>query len=237
MGPTLHNASKVLMGSTQSSDRTVGCYDSDPATFIAGLATRLKSDGKLSLSSGDGSLIGVSAGKSLSDIKKTAVVRCGNRVPLQLPGYAYLVKDELTFHTKRNVVVSIEFVDGGAAAGSEVVTLTGDDDEGYLISLDMDVLSTATQCKAALDADAPTAALIDTVITGTAGNAQAAFAEDVIDTVPVIGAAVRVNNTTGKAIYASGTLTGAQYASGVLTGVQEDATEVPVAVIDMGGGL
>lgn len=233
----MHDATKVLLGSTQSSDKDVSAYPSDPASFPAGLAVRLGSTGGLSLSSGDGSLVGVSLGKSLSDHKKTAVVRSGNRVPLQLPGWAYLVKDELTFHKKRNVVVSIEFVDDGATAGSEVVTVTGDDDAGYLISLDMDALSTATQCKAALDGDEDAAALIDTVITGTAGNTQAAFAEDVIDTEPVIGAAVRVNNSTGKAIYASGTLTGACYASNVLTGVQEDETEIPVAVIDMGGGL
>jgi hypothetical protein len=183
-------------------------------------------------------LIGISLGKNLSDtVAKTDVCRAGNLVPLKLPGWAYLVKDELTFHTKRNVVVSIEFVDGGATAGAEVVTVSGDDDEGWLISLNMDALSTAAECKAALDGDADALALIDTVITGTAGNTQAAFAEDVIDTVPVVGAAVRVNSTTGKAIYASGTLTGALYASNVLTGVEDDATEVPVAVIDMGGGL
>lgn len=233
----MHDPTKMLMGATQSSDREVTAEAADPASFPAGLAVRrTTTEGSLSLSSGQ--LIGISLGKSLSDTKKTAVCRVGNRVPLQLPGWAYLTKDELTFHTKRNVAVSIEFVDDDAVAGSEEVTVTGDDDEGYLISLNMDVLSTATQCKAALDGDEDAAALIDTVISGTAGNAQAAFAEDVIDTAPVIGAVVRVHATTGKAIYGSGgAATGAHYASNVLTGVQEDATEIPVAVIDMGGGL
>ena len=233
----MHDASKVLLGSTGSSDRTVTCEAADPASFPAGLAVRRTStEGSLSLSAGR--LIGISAGKSLSDHKKTSVIRAGNKVPLQLPGWAYLAKDELTFHTKRNVVVSIEFVDDGATAGAEVVTVTGDDVEGWLISLSMDVLSTATQCKAALDGDADALALIETVITGTAGNAQAAFAEDVIDTVPVLGAAVRVHSTTGKAIYASGSLTGATYISHVLSGVSPwgDA-DIPVALIDMGGGL
>lgn len=232
----MHDATKTLLGSTESSDKEITAEVGNPATFPAGRAVRRNSAG-LGLASATGGLVGVSLGKSLSDTEKTAVCRVGNRVPLELPGYAYLVKDELTFHKKRDVVVSIEFVDGGAAAGAEVVTITGDDDEGYLISLDMDVLSTATQCKAALDADEDAAALIDTIITGTAGNAQAAFAEDVVDTAPVIGAAVRVNNTDGKAIYASGTLTGACYCSGVLTGIKEDATEIPVALIDMAGGL
>ncbi len=234
----MHDASKVLMGSTGSSDRTVTCEAADPASFPAGLAVRrTSSEGSLSLSAGK--LIGVSLGKSLSDTLKTSVARVGNLVPLQLPGWAYLVKDELTFHTKRNVVVSIEFVDGGATAGSEVVTVTGDDVAGWLISLNMDALSTGTQCKAALDGDEDASGLIETVITGTAGNAQAAFAEDVIDTVPVLGAAVRVHNTTGKAIYASGTLTGAVYLSHVLSGVDPEGlvSDIPVALIDMGGGL
>jgi len=231
----MHDANKVLMGSTESSDRVVTMHDADPATYLAGLAVRRPSGDGLSLSSGG--LIGVSLGKSLSDTKKTAVIRAGLRVPVQLPGWAYLVKDELTFHTKRNVVVSIEFVDGGATAGSEAVTVSGDDEEGWLISLDMDALSTATQCKAALDGDADALALIDTVISGTAGNTQAAFAEDVIDTVPVLGAVVRVT-TTGKVIYGSaGSATGAVFVSGVKTGVTEDATEIPVALVDMPGGL
>lgn len=233
----MHDASKVLMGATQSSDKEVSCHAADPASFPAGRAVRGKSDGSISLSSSDGQLLGISLGKSLSDTKKTAVCRVGNRVPLELPGWAYLVKDELTFHTKRNVAVSIEFVDTGTA-DEEAVTVTGDDESGYLISLSMeDGTSTATQCKTALDADEDAAALIETVITGTGSNTQDDFAEDVIDTAPVIGAAVRVNNSTGKAIYASGTATGAQYASGVLTGVQEDESEIPVALVDMGGGL
>lgn len=235
----MHDAMKVLLGATQSSDKDVTTENADPASFPAGLAVRrTTTEGSLSLSSGQ--LIGVSLGKSLSDHKKTAVCRTGNRVPLQLPGWAYLVKDELTFHKKVKTPVSIEFVDGGTA-GEEAVTVTteneGEDDEYKLISLSMDDgTSTATQCKAALDADEEAAALIDTVISGTAGNGQDDFAEDAIDTEPVIGAPVRVT-TTGKAIYAGGTLTGACYASNVLTGIAEDASEIPVAVIDMGGGL
>ena len=236
---TRHDASKVLLGSHGSSDFVSSCEDADPASFPAGRAVRGKSDGKLSLSSADGALIGVSLGVSLSDTKKTSVARAGNQIPLELSGFAYLAKDELTFYTKRNVAVSIEFVTGGTA-GSEEVTVTGDDDAGWLISLSMDDgVSTATQCKAALDADEDAAALIETIITGTAGNGQDDFAEDAIDGVlAVIGGAVRVSNTTGKAIAASGTLTGAFYASNAKNGVAMDGTEgTPVALIDMVGGL
>ncbi len=233
----MHDATKVLMGTTQSSDREVSCYASDPSDTPAGLAVRLADDATLSVTEADGELVGVSLGKSLSDTAKTDVCRAGNRVPLQLSGYAYIAHDELTFWTKRNVAVAIAFLDDGATAGAETVAVTGDDDAGYVITLHMDALSTATQCKAALDADEDAAALIDVFITGTAGNTQAAFALDDIDAEPVIGAAVRVSDTTGKAVSAGGTLTGACYSSGTLTGITEDASEVPVAVIDMAGGL
>lgn len=226
------------MGSVGSSDHDVSCEPSDPASFPAGRAVRRASTGALSLSSGDGQLIGVSLGKSLSDHKKTSVCRAGNKVPLELAGWAFLVQEDLTFYTKRNVAVAIEFLDTGTA-GAEAVTVTGDDDAGWLISLSMeDGVSTATQCKAALDGDADALALIDTVISGTAGDAQAAFAEDDIDgVIPVVGAAVRVSNSTGKAVNAGGSLTGASYAAGVLTGVAEDASEIPASSIDMAGGL
>jgi hypothetical protein len=167
------------------------------------------------------------------------VARTGNQIPLKLPGFAYLTKDELTFYTKRDVSVSIEFVDGGTA-GAEEVTVTGDDEAGYLISLSMDDgTSTATECKAALDADEDAAALIETVISGTAGNGQDDFAEEAIDgVVAPIGGAVRVHSTTGVAILSGGSATGAVYVSGPKTGVAMDGTEGGAyAYIDMGGGL
>lgn len=232
------DASKVLMGSHGSSDFQASCEPSDPATFTAGLAVRRKSTGELSLSSSDGPCIGVSLGEDLSDSTKTSVCREGNRIPLQLPSFATLVKADLTFSKKVAADVSIEFLDTGTA-GAEVVTVTGDADDGYLISVSMeDGVSTATQMKAAIDAEADALALIDTEISGTGSNAQSAFAEDAIDTaLPVIGAAVRVSNTTGQAVASSGTLTGACYVSGVMEGVKQDGSFIPVALIDMAGGL
>lgn len=223
------------MGAVGSSDRVASCEPSDPASFPAGRAVR-NNAGALSLSTGQ--IIGVSAGKSLSDTAKTAVIRVGNKVPLELAGWAYLTKEDLTFFTKRNVAVAIEFLDT-VSAGAEVAIVTGDDENGYVISLAMeDGVSTGTQCKAALDASAEALALMETVITGTASDPQAAFAEDDIDgVIPVIGAAVRVSATSGKAVPAGGTLTGSMYGSGLLTGIQEDSSEIPAAYIDMGGGL
>lgn len=79
----MHDASKVLLGATQSSAKEISAFGSDPANFPAGLACRLKSDGTLSLIKADGSWVGVSVGRSLSDHKKTAVLRSGTRVPVQ----------------------------------------------------------------------------------------------------------------------------------------------------------
>jgi hypothetical protein len=235
----MHDATKVLMGSTQSSDRDASVFPSDPASFPAGRAVRLADDGTLSTTLADGGLVGVSLGRSLSDTKKTAVCRDGNRVPIELA--KYLVKAQLTFTLKRKVAVAIELLDT-ETAGAETVTVTGDDDAGYLISVGMDsTTSTTTQIKAALDGEPDALALIETKIaSGQGATAVTAFASDDIDTMAqaVIGAVVRVSDVTGKAVPAGiGSATGACYASGALTGIQEDATEIDVAVIDMAGGL
>lgn len=59
-------------------------HASDPASFPAGRAVRMNSDGDLSLAVAAGRLIGISLGRSLSDTKKTAVARTGEAVPLAL---------------------------------------------------------------------------------------------------------------------------------------------------------
>lgn len=80
----MHDASKTVLGAVGSSDRVVSDYPADPATFPAGLAVRLKSDGALSVTKADGRIVGVSLGRSLSDHKKTSVVRSGDLVPMLL---------------------------------------------------------------------------------------------------------------------------------------------------------
>jgi len=237
--PTYHDASKILLGSVGSSDRVVTQHNADPASFPAGRAVRQSSTvGGLSLTSGQ--LLGVSLGASLSDDKKTAVCRAGNDVPIQLG--ASLVKGSLTFIKKTAAVVNIAFITGGTA-GSEVVTVTGDDDAGYLISVSMSGgVSTATQMKTALDASAPALALIETQIaSGQGATAQAAFASDEIDdtSFAVKGAAVRISTASGMAIVSGGSLTGAVYNDSAKSGINPltGAVAYPVASIDMGGGL
>lgn len=94
----MHDATKVLLGATGSSSKDISVNDSDPATFPAGTAVRLKSDGKLTVTKAQGQLIGISLGVSLSDTKKTAVARSGLAVPILLTDdeddYAYVVQGE-----------------------------------------------------------------------------------------------------------------------------------------------
>lgn len=78
----MHNASKVLMGSSLSSAKEISTFDSDPATYKAGLCVSLASTGGLSLLKSAGMRCGVSLGKSLSDSKKTSVLRTGEGVPI-----------------------------------------------------------------------------------------------------------------------------------------------------------
>lgn len=81
----MHDALKVLMGSTRSSHRVVTKHDSDPATFKAGLAVSIGSDGLLSLLKSAGFRAGISLGRGLSNTAKgTSVLRKGEAVPVLL---------------------------------------------------------------------------------------------------------------------------------------------------------
>ncbi len=80
----MHDATKTLLGSTESSARDISCHSDDPANFPAGKVVSLNTDGELSVVASDGMRIGISLGKSLSDTKKTSVARCGERIPVLL---------------------------------------------------------------------------------------------------------------------------------------------------------
>lgn len=75
-----HDATKVLLGTTQSSFKVV---DNVPGTLAAGLVVCSKSDGTFTTASADGADVGVSLGRDLSDTSRTAVCREGLRVPVQ----------------------------------------------------------------------------------------------------------------------------------------------------------
>lgn len=97
----MHSETKTLLGATGSSAKDTSVHNVDPASFPAGTAVRLKSDGLLTVTKAEGQLIGVSLGKSLSDHKKTTVCRTGESVPILLTDdeddYAYVVKGALVY--------------------------------------------------------------------------------------------------------------------------------------------
>lgn len=76
-----YQSDKVQMGTTNSSFKTV---DNVPGSIAAGKVVHSKSDGTYTVAIADGSAIGVSLGKDLSNIGRTAVVRRGTGVPILL---------------------------------------------------------------------------------------------------------------------------------------------------------
>lgn len=140
-----HDASKVLLGTTQFSDKEVQNYNSDPATFVAGLAVRLNSSGALSLTSTDGLFAGISLGKSLSDNKRTAVARMGLRVPILLTDEYEPVVGELVYiDNGTGMANASDADDGDPEEPASIVTvsnavfvsgvLTGIDESGAEVS-------------------------------------------------------------------------------------------------------
>lgn len=124
----MHNASKVLMGQVGSNIKEVDNRAGDPATFQAGLCVHLKSDDTLSLASADGSKLGISLGRSLSDTKRTAIVRKGVRVPVQVTnGFTPTVGAQAQFSTTTGKLVT-----SGTAVNAVIVAvgLTGVDEDG-----------------------------------------------------------------------------------------------------------
>ncbi len=77
-----HDTTKCVMGSPQMSGYEAQDFAADPASFLAGTAVRLKSDGTVSKTKADGAWLGVSLGKSLSETKKLSVLAVGNKVPM-----------------------------------------------------------------------------------------------------------------------------------------------------------
>lgn len=74
-----HDETKVLLGSTKSSFKVI---DNSVGSIEAGLVVHQKSDGTISVAKADGSILGVSIGKDLSDAGRTNVVRAGLGVPV-----------------------------------------------------------------------------------------------------------------------------------------------------------
>lgn len=122
-----HDASKVQLGSTRSSFKVV---TNRAGSIAAGKAVRLKSDDTISTAKADGSLLGVSIGRGMSDIARTAIVREGDGVPL-------LLTDGFT--PTIGAQVNIDDVTGLAkAAGAGVTAVNATYETGALTGIDED---------------------------------------------------------------------------------------------------
>lgn len=261
----MHDATKMLLGATDSTAKDVSVHGSDPATFIAGVAVRLKNDGALSVTKSDGSLIGVSLGKSLSDTKKTAVARTGERVPLLIDSES--ADGTVTITSYANLVSGTD--DAVTINGTAFTAQTGAATLGtgtFQAATSND--ATATSLAAQINAHAVVGLLVTAVANaaivtltakagGAAGNAITIAYTDNDTNIgatvsgatltggadeydhAVIGAAVYISDSTGKATQSGSgsTISNAIYVSAALDGVDESGNSVKCALIDMPGGL
>lgn len=76
-----NQSDKVQLGTTQSSFKSV---DNVPGSIAAGKVVHSKADGTYTTAIADGVAIGVSVGKDMSNIGRTAVCRRGIGVPILL---------------------------------------------------------------------------------------------------------------------------------------------------------
>jgi hypothetical protein len=262
----MHNASVVLMGTTQSNDRDVSDYASDPATYKAGLAVRIDLNGLLALPLASGLWAGVSLGKSLSDTTKTSVVRSGLRVPVLLE--AGPARQVVTISSYANLVaVSNDTLKIGATTFTFKASASTEAEVGALTNNDTTAANLVTKInahsvagllfKATALANVVTitaknndtlGASIDCVYTD-AGTATVGLtvADDAITFVGggistdyvVIGQKVYFSDTSGKADdpNSAASVSDAVYVSGVLSGLDEAGNSVACAIVDMQGGL
>lgn len=77
----MHDENKVVLGGVLSSYKVVESY---VGSVEAGKVVRQKSDGTLTTAVADGSVVGASVGKDLSNAGRMSVVRAGLRVPVLL---------------------------------------------------------------------------------------------------------------------------------------------------------
>lgn len=261
-----HDASKVVFGVADSSDREIVCFDQDPATLPAGTVCRLKSDGTLTTVAADGAFFGVSAGPSQSETKKLAVIKSGNRVPVLLN--KVYATGTITITSYANLVTA---GDDTITIGEEVFTAkasgaSGTNEFNAAVSNGATRDNLLAKIQAHPDlvdvvvaTSSSTAAILLTAVEDeTAGNSVALEYSDegtatvgatvtgsgtltggtAVSTYAAPGKAVYIDDVTGKADVTSGsTISSALYVSGELSGIYPDGSEAPAVLIDMGGGL
>lgn len=127
-----HNASAVYMGSHGSNIIESYNKSGDPATFLAGLCVHLKSDDTLSLALADGSKLGISLGRSLSDTKRTSIACRGTKIPILLAnGFTPTIGAQVQISTTTGKAVA-----SGTAVNAvyRSSTLTAYDEDGNAIA-------------------------------------------------------------------------------------------------------
>ena len=127
-----HSATTIYMGAHKSNILESDNWIGDPATFKAGLCCHLDDDGDLSLASADGSKIGISLGRSLSDHKRTTVARKGKGIPILLAnGLTPVIGAQVQISTTTGTAVA-----SGTAVNAVYVssTLTAYDEDGVVIA-------------------------------------------------------------------------------------------------------
>lgn len=127
-----HSTSVVYMGSHKSNIMDSFNAVAAAATFLAGLVGHLKSDGTISLASADGSKIGVSLGRSLSDTNRVSFACKGLGVPILLTnGFTPTVGAQVQISTTTGKAVSSGTAVNAFYASS---TLTAYDEDGVAIT-------------------------------------------------------------------------------------------------------
>ncbi len=263
----VHDPTKVLLGQVPNSEKEIEVFESDPTTYIAGLAVRRDDAGALSVTKADGSWVGVSVGKSLSNIKKTGVCRAGLRVPvlleagparlvIEITSYANLVavSDDtlqiddgtadvtLTFKASASTEDEVAAATDNATTAAALVTkINAHSVLGPLYKATrVGAVVTVTRKDNAIDG-----ADIDVTYTANASIGltldDTTFTGGDAEAADYItkGANVYFSDVTGKADdpNSESTVSNAIYASGILTGIDESGNEVSVALVDMIGGL
>lgn len=125
----MHDPTKVVLGGVKKSYREVTNHSGQVA---AGTVTHLKNDGTISADSADGAAIGISVGRSLSNIPRSAVCREGLGVPILLTSaFEPSIGDQVSYHDTTGKAIAGN--DGDAVATNATYAsgkMTGIDEDG-----------------------------------------------------------------------------------------------------------
>ena len=129
----MHSPTTVYMGSHKSNVIESDSWPASESTFKAGLCVHLDDDSTpLSLASADGSKLGISLGRSLSENGRVTVARKGLGVPILLTnGFTPVVGAQVQISTTTGMAVS-----SGTAVNAFYTTgaLTAYDEDGVVIA-------------------------------------------------------------------------------------------------------